>query len=57
VDILHIAGFSHSAPNNSNNNDPVGDVLSLHRKDPGLLYMVQNVLQGVVEAVDEMNAL
>jgi hypothetical protein len=56
VDILHVAGFSHNVANKSNN-DPAGDVLSLNRKDPGLLYMVQNVLQGVVEAVDEMTGL
>ncbi len=56
MDILHVAGFSHNVANKSNN-DPAGDVLSLNRKDPGLLYMVQNVLQGVVEAVDEMTGL
>ncbi len=60
-----MAGFSHNTSSNYNNqsvNHPSGgntsgsDVLSLQRQDPGLLYMVSNVLQNVVEVVEEVIA-
>eukprot|EP01034_Spumella_vulgaris_P027073 gene27073-33743_t len=51
VEVLYVAGFSHNTSSQQQHSKQHGEQ---PQQDPGLLYMAQSVLQGVVEAVDEL---